>query len=114
MTASLLSITLVLIGSFFSAVGALFVKKGMDKFEFTTLFKNWALLSGIIIYGATVILYIIALRGGELSLLFPLASTTYLWSSLFAVKFLQEEMNPWKWFSAIGIIIGVIFMGLGS
>ena len=111
---NLTSVVLVMISSFITAIAALFIKKGMDKFSFKTLFKNSFLHGGILFYLVSASVYIIALRGEELSILFPLGATTYIWSNLFSVKFLKEKMTVWKGYSLIGIIIGVLFIGLGS
>ena len=106
---NLFSVSLVLGGSIVTAFGALFIKRGMEQFSLRTIFKNQVLFSGILLYGISVIIYIIALRREELSVLFPLVSTTYIWSSLLATKFLKEKMNIWKWLSVMGIIIGALF-----
>ena len=111
---NLFSVSLVLGGSIVTAFGALFIKRGMEQFSLRTIFKNQVLFSGILLYGISVIIYIIALRREELSVLFPLVSTTYIWSSLLATKFLKEKMNIWKWLSVMGIIIEALFIGLGS
>ena len=109
-----ISLILILIGSLLTAIAALFVKKGIDKFNFKTILRNRILLSGILLYGASSITYIIALKGDELSVLFPLASTTYIWSSFLSVKYLNEKMNFGKWCGVIGIIVGALFIGIGS
>jgi len=109
-----LSVMLVLAESALTAIAAFFVKVGMNQFNFRTIFKNTILGSGIFLYGISAVIYIIALRGEELSVLFPLVSTTYIWSSLLSIKFLKEKMTVGKWLSVIGIIIGVLFIGLGS
>ena len=111
---NLVSVGLVIVGAFITAVAALFIKKGMDRFSFKTIFKNSFLQGGIILYGLATLIYITALRGEELSILFPLGATTYVWSNIFSVKFLNEKMTVWKWAGVVGIIIGVLFIGLGS
>ena len=114
MLVNLISVGLVIIGAFISAVAALFLKNGMDKFSIKTIFKNGFLQGGILFYVIATMIYIIALRGEELSILFPLGATAYIWTNVFSVKFLKEKMTIWKWYSVIGIIIGVLFIGLGS
>src|SRR3989338_1454726 len=109
-----LPVLLVLLGSALGALAAFFVKLGMNTFNFRALFRNTNLLQGIALYAVSALIYIVALKGGELSVLFPLASTSYIWSSFLSVRFLKEKMNLWKWLSISGIIIGVFFIGLGS
>ena len=111
---NLASVFLVLVGSVLAALAAFLVKKGMDVFSFRVILHNKMLLGGVLLYGFSALIYIAALTGGELTLLFPLASTTYIWSNLLSVRYLKEKMNVWKWLSISGIIAGVLFIGIGS
>jgi undecaprenyl phosphate-alpha-L-ara4N flippase subunit ArnE len=109
-----LSIVLVLFGAIVNASAAFFVKKGIDHFPLLKLYKSNFFLFGFFLYLSSIFIYLVALRGGELSVLYPLVSTTYIWSMFFSVRYLDEKMNKWKWRALIGIIIGVIFIGFGS
>jgi uncharacterized membrane protein len=109
------SIALVLIGSVMGAIGAIMFKKSSEKFSLSIsgLFKNRNLIIGIIIYGLSVVIFVPALRGGELSVLYPIVSTSYIWTALLSVRFLGERMNNYKWLGIILIIIGISFIGIG-
>ena len=111
---NILAIILVVSGTVIGSCGTLLFKKGADKFRFRDLFFSKFLWGGLLLYGFSVIFYIIALRMGELSVVYPFASTAYTWTTLFSVKFLGEKMNKWKAISLIGIIIGVVLIGIGS
>lgn len=112
----LTSIIIVVVSCFVGAYGAILLKKGSDtmKFKFKALIKNKYLLGGVLIYGIGTIFYIIALRGGNLSILYPLVSTTYVWIAIFSQKFLGEKMNKYKWFGITLILFGVSLIGIGS
>ncbi len=111
---NIVAVTLVLLGSFIGAIGTLIVKKGTTAHSFFRLFTSVYLWLGLGLYGGATILYILALRQEELSVLYPLVSTTYIWATFFSVKFLGEKMNPWKWAGLAGIIVGVVLIGMGS
>ena len=108
-----LAVVLVLFGAFIGAFGTLMVKKSVDKYSFFSSLRGSLMWMGILFYGLSTLFYIVALRKEELSVIYPLVSTTYIWTTLFSVKFLKEEMNQWKWFGLAGIILGVILIGLG-
>jgi len=110
----MVAIILVLFGSVIGAFGALELKRGVDKFHFFRLWKSVSFWSGIVLYGISVFFYVFALKREELSLVYPLVSTTYIWITLLSVKFLGEKINKWKLVSLIGIICGVVLIGLGS
>jgi uncharacterized membrane protein len=113
--AELWAVVLVLIGAFMGSFGALYFKKGADRLHLNlkSLLDNWELMVGIAIYGASTVVYVIGLRGGELSVIFPLVSTGYAWTCLLSVKFLGEKMNGIKWAGIGLILVGVSLIGLG-
>lgn len=110
------SITLVLIGSFISSFAPILIKKGTFKLSFHPMkfIKNYKIMAGLFLYVFGTLIYIPALKGGDLSLLYPLVSTSFIWVCLFSVKFLNEKMNSMKWIGISIIIIGIGFIGLGG
>ena len=116
MTTPLWAIVVVLVACVIGAFGALFLKKGATNisFNFKKLIRNKKLFLGVIAYGISTIMFIPALKYGELSVLYPLVATSYLWVTLFSKWFLKEQMNLWKWIGISIILIGIIFIGLGA
>ncbi len=110
------AIGLVLISSFIAAMGPIFLKKGTNKgfsLHPKKMIRNKNLILGGAFYLVASLFFIPALRGGDLSVLFPFAATIYIWVALFSVKFLKEKMNLIKWVSIFVIISGIILVGLG-
>lgn len=116
MTTSIYSVIGVFIATIFGAIGALFLKLGADrlKFNFWKIIKNKYLVTGIISYILSTLIFVPSLKYGDLSILYPLVSTSYIWVILLSVHFLKEKMNKYKLIGICLIIIGVIFMGLGN
>lgn len=116
MKTKLWAVLLVILCTALTSLGQLFFKFGADKlvFSFMPLVTNVPLITGILLYGAGAILLIIALKGGELSVLYPLVSLGFIWVSFLSAEFLGEAMVPIKWAGVIAIIIGVSFIGWGS
>jgi uncharacterized membrane protein len=105
---------LVIIATIFGSFGPIFLKKGSREFKIKTAYKNYNIIIGIIFYAFATVLFIPALKGGELSVLYPLVSLSYIWVSLLSIKMIGEKMNKFKWIGVLLIIIGVIFIGVGS
>lgn len=103
------SVILVVFASIMAALGQLNLKIGSARLEknIREIIKNYALLRGIFFYGASAIIGIIALRGAELTVLYPIASLNYVWVSFLSMRFLREKMNIYKWLGVLMIIIGV-------
>jgi len=111
--AELWSIVVVSLTSIVGALGALFFKMGSAKFSLSVsgLFKNKNLLTGVVLYAIATVVFVFALKGGELSILYPFISTGYIWTVIFSVRFLGEGMNRYKWLGIALIIIGVSVIG---
>ena len=114
--AELWAIAAVIIAAFMGSFGSLCFKLGSEKLEFNIkgLLANTVLLKGILIYGASTLVYVAGIKGGELSVLFPLVSTGYIWVVILSMKYLDEKMNKLKLIGMAGIMVGVILIGLGS
>ncbi|MBL7056139.1 EamA family transporter [Candidatus Woesearchaeota archaeon] len=116
MPTELWAIGLVLAATLVGAFGPILLKKASEKklSKISSLIRNYHLMGGVALYGVGTVLFIPALKGGDLSVLYPFVSLTYVWVSLLSVKFLGEKMNRMKWLGILSIIIGVSLIGLGS
>jgi uncharacterized membrane protein len=116
MATQLWAIFLVILASLVGSFGPILLKKASEKklSNIKSLLHNYALFGGFALYGLSTLIFIPALKGGELSILYPFVALVYVWVSLLSVKFLGEKMNLWKWTGISCIIIGVSFIGIGS
>ena len=116
METQLWAVGLVLLACLLGSFGPIMLKKasGNISLKIKDLIKNYYLISGVLFYGLGTVLFIPALKGGELSVLYPLVATVYVWVSLWSIIFLKEKMNKQKWMGIILVIVGVIFIGLGA
>lgn len=116
MATELWAIGLVLLGTLVGSMGPILLKKASAKrlSKVKSLATNYHLFIGVSLYALGTIIFIPALKGGELSILYPFVSVTYIWVSLLSMKFLGEKMNKYKWLGISLIILGVTFIGIGS
>ncbi len=114
MATSAYAIIGVIIATLVAAYGSLYLKKGSAEFSLSLfkLLNNRYLLVGIFFYFLSSIIFIISIKYGELSVLYPIASLNYIWSIFLATKYLDEKMNSFKWIGIFLIIIGVILIGV--
>jgi drug/metabolite transporter (DMT)-like permease len=78
------------------------------------LITNVPLIAGLGTYGVGAILMIVALKHGELSVLYPLISLSYVWVAILSVILFNEAMNPLKLAGIIVIMAGVCVLGKGA
>jgi len=116
MATELWAIGLVILGTLIGAFGPILLKKGSSRFNRNIFkqFTNYYMIGGFVLYGISTIIFIPALKGGELSVLYPLVALAYVWVCLLSVKFLNEKMNALKWIGILLIIFGAGFIGIGS
>ena len=112
MTTELWAISLVIITGIFGGLAPIFLKKGVDIFDFVNLkaYRNIAI--GITIYILGSVIFIIALKGGELSVLYPLVGLSYIWTYFYSIIFLKEKITFSKWLGIILVVLGVFFVSL--
>lgn len=72
------------------------------------------LFFGYCLYGLFTVLFVYALRHGELSILYPLISLSYVWVTITAVLAFHEMINPLKLGGLVIIIAGVAILGWGG
>ena len=72
------------------------------------------LIVGLALYGCGSALMILALRHGELSVLYPLISLSYVWVAILSVVIFHETMQPVKVAGIATVIAGVAILGRGG
>ena len=75
---------------------------------------NWHLMLGLTLYGGSTALLVLALRYGELSMLYPVIALTYVWVSMLSLFFFEESINIYKGAGLTLIVGGVCVLGLSQ
>lgn len=78
------------------------------------LVTDYPLIIGLVMYGFGAALMILALRHGELSVLYPVISLSYVWVAILSVLIFHESMNAIKIAGIAIIILGVAILGRGG
>jgi multidrug transporter EmrE-like cation transporter len=74
--------------------------------------SNPRLFAGYTIYGINTFLMAAALKGRELSRLYPIIALTFVWVTILSVVELGEHMNPLRIWGIVLIVGGVSILGL--
>ena len=116
MTATLFrSMLLVFIASVVGSFGAVFLKMGAAKLKRNLLsFFNTRLILGVALFLGSSVFYVLGIRGGELSVLYPMVSLGYVWTLLWSRLFFHETFSRQKFVGLGLVLMGVILVGLGS
>jgi multidrug transporter EmrE-like cation transporter len=79
-----------------------------------SLLTNWPLLAGYACLGLNTGLLVLALRNGQLSVLYPIIALTYVWVAILSPMFFEDSMNALKVIGIGFIVGGVSLIGFGS
>ncbi len=116
MATELWAVLLVVFGTGIGAFGPIFLKRASNSFGFNIngIIKNKNLIFGLFFYGIGTITFIPALKGGELSVLYPLVALGYVYVAFLSKIMLKEKITFLKWLGVSLIILGVSLIGMGS
>ena len=106
----------VTFGAFIGSLGAVGFKAGAKRLELNLLsvLKNWQLAAGVAGYLLSAVFFVLGLRRGELSVLFPMVSTGYIWTMLWSKLFFKEPLTRGKFLGLALILAGCALLGLGN
>jgi multidrug transporter EmrE-like cation transporter len=106
----------VLLASFIGSFGAVGLKAGarLLDWNFRSFLTNWRLAAGIGGYLLSSVFFILGVRNGELSVLFPMVALGYVWTMFWSRLFFDEPLNGMKFVAIALILSGVALLGLGT
>ncbi len=102
-------ILLTAVSAFVGSIGQLEFKRGADnlQFDIKLLLTNYHLIIGVLVYFVSTVLYVYALNKEQLSILYPIIATSYIWTTIFSKIFLKETVGLTSWVGVFFILLGV-------
>lgn len=99
-----------------NAIAQLLFKLAVRNLVFTPagLITNIPLVGGLACYGLFMIAMVLALREGELSMMYPIIALSYVWVTLLSYGLLKEPPNLYKNLGITTIVVGVAVLGRGG
>ncbi len=109
------AILMVVFCTFLTSTGQFLIKKGTFFIadSFWSIF-NVPLVSGFALYALGAVILVIALKYGELSVLYPFIALSFIWVFLFSIFLLEEKIFFVNWAGLVLIILGVSLIGRGG
>jgi multidrug transporter EmrE-like cation transporter len=115
-TTPLSSILLMFLASFIGSFGMVFLKSGAMRLSWSllALISNWQLAFGVVLFGVSSFFFVLGMKHGELSILYPMVSLGYIWTLVWARMFFGEPLTKNK-FAGVGLIlVGLVFLSIGN
>jgi drug/metabolite transporter (DMT)-like permease len=110
------SILLVLLAAFIGSFGAVFLKAGAGRLHggLRALVTNYRLALGVAFFLLSSYFFVLGLKHGELNVLYPLVSMSYLWTMLWSRIVFKEPFTMRKLGALALIVLGIVFIGFGN
>ena len=116
MTTPVSSIILVLVASLIGSLAMVLLKVGADRHRRKQSFLRWTsvIVGGIALFLISSVLYLLGIKNGSLTVLYPMVATGYVWGLLWSRLFFGEPFNRNKFVGVTLVLAGVFFIGLGK
>ena len=114
---SLSSIALIVLSTVSSAAAQILLGMGADSLGEAGLMgilTNFALIGGYACLAMNLVLVGVALRGGQLSVLYPIMALSYVWVTILSPMFFDDIITSSQVVGLVLIVAGVGFIGAGS
>ncbi len=110
------AILLILFCTFLTSSAQVLYKFGIPSLNFNimSIITNYYIIGGLCLYGIGAFLMLLAFKGGEVSVLYPIFATSFIWVALMSNFFFQESLNIFKILGIASIILGISLISLGS
>jgi len=107
------SIILFAIAALLGAVGQFLYKSGAARItDAFWSYLNLRLLGGVICYVAVMVLFVAAFkRGGQLSVLYPIYASTFIWAAVIALAAYGTPIKPVNLAGMAFLVAGMFLMG---
>jgi multidrug transporter EmrE-like cation transporter len=108
------SIACFLAASFLGAWGQFLYKTGAERAtdEISSYLLNPRILGGVSCYIGAMVLFVVAFkRGGELTVLYPVYATTFIWAALIALWAFDTPIKPVHIVGMGCLVVGMYLMG---
>ncbi|MDI3474213.1 MAG: hypothetical protein PWR30_536, partial [Candidatus Woesearchaeota archaeon] len=106
------SILMVVFCTFLFSIAQIFYKNAAERlsFSFEGIILNYFIWIALVLYGIGTLIFTYALKNGELSVLYPVISTSFIWVALFSFFIFDEPITFMKGIGISAIVLGVILL----
>jgi drug/metabolite transporter (DMT)-like permease len=106
---------LVMSASLIGSFGAVFLKLGAERMKhgFRHIL-NAKLVAGIALFLGSSVPFVMGIKHGELSVLYPMVSLSYVFAMVWSKVFFKEHISAGKIAAVALILAGVVCIGVGG
>lgn len=106
------AILMVVFCTIITSVGQILWKFGALRLP--EIATNAPLILGFVLHIIAAAILITSFKSGEVSVLFPMYATNYIWVSLLSSYYFAEALNALKMAGIVALLIGVVLLSRGA
>jgi uncharacterized membrane protein len=110
------ALAILLFAVLLGAMGQIALKHGLNRVGIVgsravmrgilQVFRNRYILLGVLLYGASSVLWLYSMTRLDISFMYPMTSLSYVATAMFAVILLKERIVPVRWVGLVLIVAG--------
>ena len=121
------AVVLIVCTTIFTTLAQYFFKIGAENLVFevsiggikalifsSQILTLWPIVAGFASYGIGAVLMILAFKGGEVTVIYPIVATSYVWVVLMSSLVFGEPLNTLKVLGSLVLVLGIFFVARGS
>jgi len=111
------AIALIICTTFFTSLAQYFFKVGANLdilLTYPEVLILWPILAGFVSYGVGAVLMILAFKGGEVTVIYPIVATSYVWVVIMSAFVFGESLTALKIIGSLTLVVGITFIAKGG
>src|SRR3989338_4950342 len=97
-----------------ASAAQLLFKYGTQQFDVSLLTGILWIATGIVLYGMGAVLMIYAFKQGEVTVLYPIVTLSYVWVGISSMFIFNEQVQLLEWIGILFVIIGISTIGTAT
>jgi len=111
------AIVLIIGTTIFNTLAQYFFKIGVELdfiLSFPEIFLLWPILAGFVSYAIGAVLMIAGFKGGEVTVLYPIVATSYVWVVFMGAFVFGETLTALKIVGSLVLVLGITMIAKGG
>ncbi len=108
------AIILVAVCTIMTSIAQVLWKFAANKGAIPVMILTWQLWAGFLLYAMSAAVLIRSFKDGEVSVVFPVIASSYIWVALLSNHYFAEPITLFKWLGIASIVLGITVLGVGN
>ncbi len=108
------AIILVAVCTIMTSIAQVLWKFAANAGPVSSMVFTWQLWAGFVLYAMSAAVLIRSFKDGEVSVVFPVIASSYIWVAILSNHYFNEPVTLFKWVGIAAIVLGITVLGVGN